>query len=191
VAIRINRNEPVAARRRVAFYCVDAADATTPETGEAGGQPQVSVDGGAWSNTGIGVLVAIGVGSYYAELTQAITNVADAVIRSRYKSVNTIEFPGDTVVIDSRLEAAYAVSLTGSGEITWPYTLTDLNNGDPIVGATVWVTSDIAGAVTLGVGLTNAAGQIAFRLAAGTVYVWWTHPDYSADNLPDTEVVSA
>ena len=41
---------------------------------EAGGQPQISVNSGAWTNTGIGVLVAIGNGRYSAPLTQAAVN---------------------------------------------------------------------------------------------------------------------
>ena len=106
--IRITKNEATAARRRVCFHCVDAADGITAETGEAGGQPQVSVDGGAWTNTGIGTLVSIGNGRYYAELTQALTNTDYAVISTRYKSANTAEALGDTAVVDKLVEDAAA-----------------------------------------------------------------------------------
>jgi len=102
--IPVKKNEATAARRRVYFHCVDATDGMSPETGEAGGQPQISVDGASWTNTGIGVLSAIGNGRYYADLTQTVTNVDDAVICTRYKSANTAECVGDTVVIDSRLD---------------------------------------------------------------------------------------
>ncbi len=107
--IYVKRNEATAARRRVYFHLVDATDGMTPETGEAGGQPQISVDGGGWTDTDIGVLVAIGNGRYYGELTQTLVDVADAVIETRYKSANTAEAPGDTVVIDSRLDRLDAV----------------------------------------------------------------------------------
>lgn len=194
-SLRINKNEATAARRRVYFTVWDALQ-STPVTTEEGGQPQVSVDGGSWTNTGIGTLTAIGNGRYYAELTQALTNVDNAVIQTRYKSANTCEFPGTTAVIDAKMEAMYAVAdsvaavLGGSGGVTFPYTLTDSTSGDPIVGATVWVTSDLAGATTIaGPGVTNAAGSVYFHLNPGTVYVWATHPGYSF--TVDTEVVSA
>lgn len=97
--ITVLKNEPTASLRRMYFHCVDVTDGMTPETGEAGGQPQILVDG-AWTNTGIGVLVAIGNGRYYAELTQAITNIADrSVIEGRYKSASTAEAVGTTVQI--------------------------------------------------------------------------------------------
>ncbi len=51
-------NESTATKRRVFFQLVDATDGITPETGEDGGQPQVSTNGGAWTDTGIGTLVA-------------------------------------------------------------------------------------------------------------------------------------
>lgn len=98
--LRVDKNEATAARRRVYFHLVDYVDGMTPETGEAGGQPQVSVDGGSWTDTGIGVLTHIGNGRYYADLTQALVNVDDAVIQTRYKSANTAECPGDTVVVN-------------------------------------------------------------------------------------------
>jgi hypothetical protein len=100
----VKTNEATAARRRVYFYCVDATDVKTPELTEAGGQPQCSLDGEAYTNTGIGVLVAAGNGDYYADLTQAKVNVANGVIKTRYKSANTAEAKGDVVVIDSRLD---------------------------------------------------------------------------------------
>lgn len=105
--IRINKNEATAARRRVYFFLV-GTDGITPATGEAGGQPQVSVDGGAWTSTGIGTLTHIGNGVYYADLSQSLVNVDNAVIRTRYKSVNTAECPGDTAIVDVEVEQAAA-----------------------------------------------------------------------------------
>ena len=91
--------ETVAAKRRVYFHLVDVTDGITPETGEATGQPQISTNGAAWTNTGIGTLTAIGNGRYYADLTEAAVGTAEDHIETRYKSVNTAECPGDSVLV--------------------------------------------------------------------------------------------
>lgn len=91
-------NQATATKRRVEFYCVDATDGITAETGEAGGQPQISTNGtAAWTNTGIGTLTAIGNGHYYADLTQAAVATAGNRIFTRYKSANTAECVADFV----------------------------------------------------------------------------------------------
>lgn len=99
--ITVKKNEATAAYRRMFFQIVDSVDGITPETGEAGGQPEVSVNGDVFGTQAIiGVLVAIGNGRYYAELTQAGVNIADrSVIEGRYKSANTAEAVGTTVQI--------------------------------------------------------------------------------------------
>ncbi len=113
--IRINKNESTSARRRLYFQCYDATDGITPETGEAGGQPQISRDGSSWTSTGIGTLVDIGNGRYYADLTQAATNYDNAIILSRYKSVNTSETIGSTGIVDSALiDLVWDETLTAS-----------------------------------------------------------------------------
>lgn len=94
----VKANEATATKRRVGFFLVDATDLFTPENGEAGGQPQISIDGGTFSNGGIGTLVLIGNGEYYADIQQAAL-VAGRIIRTRYKSANTAECPGDTVQV--------------------------------------------------------------------------------------------
>lgn len=92
-------NESTATKRRVFFQLVDATDGITPETGEDGGQPQVSTNGGAWTDTGIGTLVAIGNGRYYAVVTQTLIATAGVVIETRYKSAATAECPGDSMQV--------------------------------------------------------------------------------------------
>lgn len=97
--MEMKKNEATAALRRVYFQCVDATDGFTPETGEAGGQPQRSLNGAAWTNTS-GVLVAIGNGRYYVELTQAESNQTHrSIIETRYKSAETQEALGSMVQI--------------------------------------------------------------------------------------------
>jgi hypothetical protein len=84
------KNDGTPARRRLYLLLVDDTDGKTPETGEAGGQPQISMNGGSFSNT-VNTLVAIGNGSYYVELTAAEENTDGRGI-VRYKSANTREF---------------------------------------------------------------------------------------------------
>jgi hypothetical protein len=87
----VRKNESTAAERRLYFHCVDVTDGFTPETGEAAGQPQISTNGAAWTNTGIGTLNAIGQGWYYADVTQATVNANSGIILGRYKSAATRE----------------------------------------------------------------------------------------------------
>lgn len=89
-------NTATAAYRRV-YFDLRQSDGLTPATSEAGGQPQISTDGGAWTDTGIGTLTSIGQGRYYADLTQTAVLTAGTMIETRYKSSNTIECPGDSI----------------------------------------------------------------------------------------------
>jgi hypothetical protein len=95
----IQKDQSTAAKRRVYFHLVDGNDGLTAETGEADGQPQISVNGATWTDTGIGVLVAVGNGEYYAELTEAILGTSGDVIRTRYSSANTAECKGETIKV--------------------------------------------------------------------------------------------
>lgn len=97
----IKASEVISTRRRVYFHLVDATDFNTPETGEAGGQPQISTSGGAWTNTGIGTLTAIGNGRYYADLTAGAVISSGTRIQVRYKSANTAEFCGPDITVVS------------------------------------------------------------------------------------------
>lgn len=85
-------SEGTAERRRVPIHCVDATNGYDPETGEAGGQPQIAMVGGtppAFANTSA-LLVAIGNGSYYVELTALELGTIGPFL-VRYKSANTRE----------------------------------------------------------------------------------------------------
>lgn len=94
----IRRNESVAASRRVGFLIV-GNDGKTPVTTMNGQQPQISIDGGAWADTGIGELNHIGNGRYYAELTQSATDAFPRSIECRFQQTGTLEIPGDSVEI--------------------------------------------------------------------------------------------
>lgn len=95
-------NEPDPDLRTLVFQLV-LADGLTPALGEAGGQPQISVNDGsgwsAWTNTGIGTLSAIGHGRYDATLDVSILSTVGTRVESRYASVNTAECPGDSAVV--------------------------------------------------------------------------------------------
>jgi len=84
------RSEPTAELRRFYVFLVDATDGITPEVGEAGGQPEYSVNGAGFGNT-TAVLVAIGNGSYYVELTTGELSTRGKIL-VRYKSAETAEF---------------------------------------------------------------------------------------------------
>jgi hypothetical protein len=92
--IDVQAGEPIAIRRRM-FFDVRQADGISPALGEDGQQPQISIDGdGAWTNAGIGTLVAIGHGRYYADVT-AGTLVAGSTIEARYARAGTAETPSE------------------------------------------------------------------------------------------------
>jgi hypothetical protein len=94
------------ASTRVYFFLTDATDYVTPETGEAAGQPQISTNGAAWTNTGIGTLVSIGNGSYYADLTTGAVATAGSIVLTRYKSSNTSEARGTTAIVTALAPSA-------------------------------------------------------------------------------------
>lgn len=103
-------SESVAVKRRFPVYLVDETDGITPETGEAGGQPQISKGGGAWANT-TNTLVAIGNGAYYVELTATELDTLGPLL-IRYKSANTAEFNIDGEVLASSVLADPSSAIT-------------------------------------------------------------------------------
>jgi hypothetical protein len=104
------QSEGPAARRRFPVYLVDATDGITPETGESGGQPQISKAGGAWGNT-TATLSALGNGGYYVELTATELDTL-GTIQVRYKSANTAEFNAPGVVVAYNQHDAVRLGIT-------------------------------------------------------------------------------
>lgn len=116
MAIQIKQNEATAEKRRMYFHCVDANDGMTPENGEGGGQPQISINGAAWGDSD-NTLLLIGNGRYYLELSA--TEVANTcVIEGRYKSANTAEIPGTTVQVVTQNPFDIVSSIFGKTGIT-------------------------------------------------------------------------
>lgn len=157
-------NQATASKRTVCFFLVDASDLSTPETGEAGGQPQISVDVGAWTDTGIGTLSAISSGTngeYCAVVTQATVATTGVTIRTRYKSANTAEARGDTirtVADDPDIAKPYAVRASTAFE--WPMRFTT-SSGAAVTSGTPACTRGIDTIATASfAATTNAASAV-------------------------------
>lgn len=184
-------NEATAARRRVYFHLV-GTDGVTVATGEAGGQPQISTNGGAWSNTNIGVLSHIGNGRYYADVAQAGVTTAGDRIEVRYKSANTAECPGDSiVVIANNPYSTYVTSLSAAES-------TVVNSGTAQAGAAGTITLATGASATDGryvgcpVKITSGTGSEQMRVIAS--YVGATRVatvDRNWDTTPDNTSVYA
>jgi hypothetical protein len=161
----VKANQATAARRRV-YFDIRQIDGITPATGESGGQPQISTNGGAFTSTGIATLTAIGNGRYYADASQAAVATAGDIIETRYKGTNTAECPGDTlqvVAFDpddadalglSRLDAAISSRSTYAGGAVASVTG---NVGGNVAGSVASVTGNVGGNVAGSVGSVTAA----------------------------------
>ncbi len=77
---------------------------------------------------------------------------------------------------------------TGSGSVTFIYTLTDSATGVAIPDADVRVSSDISGETIVASSVTNSYGQVTFLLDPGTYYFWRTKTGWTFTD-PDVEVV--
>lgn len=165
----IKVNEAAAARRRVYFQLVSAADGMTPALAEAGSQPQVSTDGGSWTDAGIGPLVPIGNGRYYAELTQGAVSSTGAVLETRYKSGNTAECPGDQIVVVA------ADAPAGLRQITI-HTQTAGGAAVPSVAIALY---DAGNATQLWRGTTSTGGNVVLALDDGAYRLRCTCPGYT------------
>ena len=79
---------------------------------------------------------------------------------------------------------------SGTGAVTFTYTLTSSVDGLPIVGADVWFTTDEAGENVVARGTTDAFGQVTVYLDAGAYYVFRALAGWTFDPQPDVETVS-
>lgn len=88
----------------------------------------------------------------------------------------------------------YDEFVLGQGTIEYTYTLTSSVTGLPISGATIRITTDIAGANTIWTGTTDVLGIARNlcndkpRLQAGVYFFWRTHANFSFAN-PDQEQI--
>ena len=99
--------EANAAASEFAFFLVDAGDLSTPETGEAGGQPEIRKPGSVvWVSTSA-ILTHIGDGHYIIALTTAELDTV-GTFGVRYKSDNTAEFQDTGTVSATAGDASLA-----------------------------------------------------------------------------------
>lgn len=162
-------NTPTAAERRVFFHIV-GTDGITPATDQAGGQPQISANGAAWTDTGIGVLVAVGNGRYYADLTQLAVQTAGTSIETRFKALTTAECPGDSV----QVVAFNPNDATRLGLAALPNANAGANNGLPLGNASGHVTPADGSLTTAKLGvfvLTKGTHIAGFNDIAATAIV--------------------
>lgn len=141
----------------------------------------------------------------YSDLDSAIGAVAVTLTDSDISDIvsgiqaglSTID-ASDISDIASAVWAYTSRTLTafGSGAISYTYTVTDSVTTNPIDGAEVWITTDLAGTNVIWAGVTDAfgvardaAGNLP-ALDAGTYYFWKQIAGYLDDDSPDTEVVS-
>lgn len=138
VEITVNEPNPL---WRLVFFKLVGTDGITPATNEAGGQPQILINEGAWTNTGISVLTnpggaTVGAnpnGLYYAVLDPSVLVNPKDRIETRYKSAGTAECPGDSmtvVAVDTVGELAILARLGITGLIT----VTSLVSGQSQIG---------------------------------------------------------
>ncbi len=106
-------NEATASKRRAAFDVRSNVDHFSPVTGLSGGQPQISVDGAAFTNTGIGVLSESGNGRYYADVTQATVLTAGTIVQTRFKDPTSDECHGTTLQVVSATPSVLVSDKTG------------------------------------------------------------------------------
>lgn len=81
------------------YFEVRQLDLQTPATGEAGGQPEYSLNGGGFNPVGLTPLVAIGFGRYYADLDAGLVTTPGDEFLTRYASPTCAESWGDTLVV--------------------------------------------------------------------------------------------
>lgn len=113
-----------------------------------------------------------------------------AEIAAINEKIDTIDSNVDAILEDTSTTIPALINAdSGAGAISHSYTLTDSDDGTPIDGAEVWVTTDAAGVDVVASGSTNSFGVVTFMLDAGAYYFWRKCSGYNFNN-PDLETVS-
>lgn len=164
---------------QIVFVMVDSNNTEVTGLG-SGFTLQIAKAGGAFVNSA-GTKAEIGSGFYRYDTTPGEANTVGPV---------AVKVTGAGAV-QQNLE--YVVKQRTINAIAFTYTVTV--GGNPLAGATVWISTDSAGANTLWEGTTDASGvardvndELPY-LDPGTYYFWTQAEGYSFSN-PDTEIVS-
>lgn len=166
----------------ILFVMVDSAGTEITGLG-SGFTLEISKNGAAFAASA-GTKSEVGSGWYKYVTTSAEANTRGPV---------AVKVTG-AGAIQQNLE--YVVAGRTASAVEFTYTVTDSVSGNPVEGANVWITSDLAGNNTLWAGTTNSSGIAVDAngnkpfLDAGTVYVWIQRAGYIPPTVPDTEVIS-
>jgi hypothetical protein len=177
------------------FASLDTGESVAVSGSVAGlGQGSASagnVTVGAFTTAGLAAMVNTDTGE-----TSAATGSVAAIANGGVALTSAVvEQACEDGLVDLGWTAALATSLgtlsatAGSGGTLEVITVSDAIS-DPIQGAEVWISSDVAGNnIIAGTLNTNSAGQASFMLDPGTYYVWINAADYNESN-PYTITVS-
>jgi hypothetical protein len=123
----------------------------------------ISADYGTTEKAAIDLLDDVSTGTLH-------TRIADAVWDEAVAAHTTVDTYGS--YIDTELTSVISGVLLGTGTLACTYTLTLSDNGMPISGARVIVSTDGNHANIVASGITDQYGIVSFNLDAGTVYLW-------------------
>lgn len=167
----------------ITFVLIDSSGDEVSGIGDGNVTVEISKAGGAFVAAS-GTDTEIGSG-WYAYLSTAAEADTVGPVSVKANGAGTIQ---------QNLE--YVVESRTPNAVEYTYAVTDSGTGDPIAGAEIWVTTDIAGTITIWRGITDAFGVARDangnlpRLDPGTYYFWKQLAGYVDAQDPDTEVVS-
>jgi hypothetical protein len=132
--------------------------------------------------------------SVYTNARGAFLDRLDVVLSTRLSKTDfdAVGIPAMKAKVDLYLDAKVSSRNTsGVGAYAHTTTINRPDNGAPIEGVAVWVTSDIAGNIVVaGTDNTNAAGQVTFYLDTNTTYYMWCQKSGFEFSNPKTFTVS-
>jgi hypothetical protein len=170
-------------QNRITFVMIDGTGNEVSGIGDGNLTIEISKNGGAFvGGGGTDTEISDGWYTYLATAPEADT-------------VGPVSVKVDGAgAIQQNLE--YVVKQRTPNAVAYTYTVTRSDTGDPIPGAEIWVTTDIAGTNTIWRGTTDAFGVARDvdgnlpLLDPGTYYFWKQISGFTDDDNPDTEVVS-
>jgi len=170
-------------QNRITFVMIDATGTEVAGIGDGNLTVEVAKNAGAFAAAG-GTDTEISDG-WYSYLSTAGEADTIGTVSVRVTGAGAVQ---------QNLE--YVVKQRTPNAVSYTYTVTDSGTGNPVAGAEVWVTTDLAGANTVWRGTTDAFGVARDTdgnlplLDPGTYYFWKQLSGYLDDDNPDTEVVS-